>query len=357
MKKYAIVLAAGKGTRMKSLIGDHTKVSYPIMGKPIIEYVLDTIKPLEFDETIVVAGFGGEITRKVVGDRAKVIQEDEVSETASSVNMSRSELEGKEGLTLIIYGDLPLLTTVSIERLFKKHLKNNCALTIMTSVLEKPEGYARIIRDHKSNAILSVKEENKCGEYQKDISEVNPGVYVVDNKLLFKYLDKSVYTISEIVEKFVKAKEKVETYVLEDAVEIFSINDRVQLAYGARVIRKRVNHRLMLSGVSIEDPDTAYISPDIEIGPDTIILPNTTIMGKTKIGCNNWIGPDAYLNDVTMENNNVVSYCWMNNVKMGNDNHIGPYSKLTEVEIGDKCSIDSFVELNKKKIKTGLKVK
>ena len=356
MDRYAIILAAGKGTRMKSLIGDHSKISFPIMGKPVLEYVLDAIEPLEFKKTIVVAGFGGEITKRIVGNRAITIQETNIVETASSVNMARPELENNLGYTLVIYGDLPLITYESLRRLFKKHEKDNNDLTFMTSVVSKHEGYARVIREHKSNAVLAVKEENKCSEYELDISEVNPGVYVFKNDVLFKYLKKDVYTISEIVEKIVKDKLRVGTYVLEDAVEVYSINDRVQLAYADKVIRKRVNDKLMLSGVSIEDPETAYISPDIKIGQDTVIMPNTTIMGKTTIGKNNLIGPNAYINGVVIGNDNILSYSWISNSEIGNKNKIESFSKISNSKIGNNCIIKSFVELESARIEDNSKV-
>ena len=349
--RYAIVLAAGKGSRMKSLIGDHSKVSFPIMGKPIIDYVLDAIKPLGFDETIVIAGFAGETTRKIVGDKATVIQATEIAETASSVNFARELLGDKKGLTLIVFGGLPLLTAETLERVFKKHIKNGNDLTMLTSVLENPSGYARIIRDHKTNRVVAIREEDKCDEYQLGISEVHSGVYLFNNELLFKYLTRNTYTLSEVVEKFVKAKAKVEAYVLEDAVEMFSINDRTHLAYAARVIRKRVNHRLMLQGVSFEDPDTSYVSPDVQIGPDTIILPNTTILGNTTIGKNNWIGPNAYLNNVSMGDDSVISFTWMQNVKIGNKVKVEPYTKVSDSELGDNVVVKSFTEVKDKKLK------
>ena len=129
---------------------------------------------------------------------------------------------------------------------------------------------------------------------------------------------------------------------------MFSINDRVHLAYAAKVIRKRVNHKLMLSGVSFEDPDTAYISPDVEIGQDTIILPNTTILGKTKIGNNNWIGPNAFLSNVNMGNDNVMSFSWLSNVNIGNKVKIEPYAKVSNVDLEDGKHIKSFTEIEGK---------
>ena len=352
MNKYVVILAAGRGTRMKSLDAVHSKISYPIMGKPILEYVLDAVEPLEFNKTIVVAGFGGETTKQIVGDRAKVIQEDELSETASTVNMARKDLKDKKGQTLIVYGDIPLITTHTLKRVFKKHEKNGNGLTILTSVLTNPDGYARIVREHKSNLVLSVREEEELDEYQKtDLNEVNAGVYLFDNELLFKYLNANVHSVSNLVEKFVKSGIKTEAYVLEDPEEMYSINNRVQLAYAAKVIRKRVNHDLMMSGVSIEDPDTTYISPDVTIEQDSIIMPNTTIVGKTKIGKNNWLGPNTYINNVTMGDGNVISFSWLSDVTLGNVNHVGPFAKIyAESELGNNNDVGNFVELKKTKL-------
>ena len=157
----------------------------------------------------------------------------------------------------------------------------------------------------------------------------------MDNKLLQEYLPKlsndnakKEFYLSELVKLYNLAGKKVEAYVLEDAEDVFGVSDRNQLAYAARVIRKRVNKKLMLSGVSIEDPETAYISPDVEIGKDTIILPNTTIIGKCKIGEANWIGPNSTLVNVNMGNDNKVHYSVLQNVDLKNGENIGPFENI-----------------------------
>ena len=172
----------------------------------------------------------------------------------------------------------------------------------------------------------------EISEEEKEIGEVNSGIYVVDNKLLQEYLPrlsrenkKDEYYLSDIVGDMFKDGYSVDSFVLEDAEDIYNINDRIQLSYAAKVLGKRINHRLMLSGVSIEDPDTAYISPDVEIGKDTIILPNTSILGKCVIGPSNWIGPDVFMENVIMGENNRISFSKISNLNLGDNQVVGPF--------------------------------
>lgn len=334
MEKYAIILAAGRGSRMKSVNENHSKVSFPILGRPMIEYVLDAIAPLDIEEKVVVVGFGGEATSRIVKDRAKIVWQHELKGTGHAVLQTSPILEKKKGCTIILCGDTPLLTSNTISELYKKHEKFGNDLTILTSYVENSKGYGRIVREYKTNHILGIREEKDCSDEEKDIHEINAGVYVVDNTLLFKYLSRitpnnmqSEYYLTDIVSMFVKDGLKVDSYVLEDAEEIYGINDRFQLAYADKIIRKRTNKKLMFSGVSIEDPDTAYISPDVVIGRDTIIKANTTILGKTVIGEGNFIGPNVYIQNVKMGNGNNVVFSYLKNTTVGDKEYIGPFEK------------------------------
>lgn len=330
MNKYAIILAAGKGTRMQSIDPNHSKVSYPILGKPIINYVLDALKPLGFKKEVVVVGFGGEITKSLVGKECDVVWQKEILGTGHAVQQTAPLLQDLDGETLIIYGDTPLVKPETISSILHIHEKENNALTVVSSILPDASGYGRMIREEKSNHLLAIREETDCSEYELGISEANTGICVFDNKLLFKYLNKmdnkntrKLYYLSQLVELMLKDGLPVGSYVVEDMVEVFGINDRVQLAYAAKIMRKRINNKLMLEGVSMEDPDSTYISPTVKIGKDTIILPNTTIIGDCDLGSANEIGPNVVLENVKCGNNNKISNCTIRNKTLGDNEKLG----------------------------------
>ncbi len=329
MDKYVIILAAGRGSRMQSRDPNHSKVSYPLLEKPLVNYVLDAVKGINPTKIVTVVGFGGEVTKSLVEKESEVVWQRVINGTGGAVLQAKELLEGKPGLTLVVCGDTPLITSETIHNVFRIHEKTGDSLTIVSMVLESPRGYGRIVREYKSNKVIAIREDRDCNEIEKDINEVNAGMYVFDNEMLFKYLDKITpdnaqheYYLTDLVDMFVKDGLKVGSYIVEDAAEMFGINDRVQLAYAAKVIRKRKNHKLMLSGVSIEDPKSTYISPDVEIGRDTIIRANTHILGNTKIGENNIIGPNCYLKDVTIGNDNEILASWIENNEIGNGEHL-----------------------------------
>lgn len=330
MNKYAIILAAGKGTRMQSIDPNHSKVSYPILGKPIINYVLDALKPLEFKKEVVVVGFGGEITKSLVEKECDVVWQKEILGTGHAVQQAEPLLKDLEGETLIIYGDTPLVTPHTISSILHIHEKEKNALTVVSSILPNASGYGRMIREEKSNHLLAIREETDCTEYELDISEANTGICVFDNKLLFQYLKKmdnkntrKLFYLSQLVELMLKDGLSVGSYVVEDMVEVFGINDRIQLAYAAKIMRKRINNKLMLEGVSMEDPESTYISPNVKIGKDTIVFANSSIMGDCEIGTANEIGPNAVLENVHIGNNNKITSVTIRNKTIGNGEKIG----------------------------------
>ncbi len=334
-EKYVVVLAAGKGQRMESLNEDYSKVAYPILGRPLVNYVLDAVKPLKAKETIVVVGFGGKMTEKCVSKEAKVVWQKKVQGTGEALLKGTAPVKKEVGDVIVLCGDTPLLTTETIECIYKKHVKNENKLTICSTVLSNPVGYGRVIREKPSYRVKEVRPYAEINEEEKEINEVNSGIYIIDNELLQKYLPKlskdnakGEYYLSDLVGMFFNDGYKVDAFVLEDAEDIYNINDRIQLAYAAKVIRKRVNHKLMLSGVSIEDPDTAYISPDVKIGKDTVILPNTTILRDCVIGPKNKIGPNVSLEHVYIGEDNHIFNSVISDYKIGDHEEIGPFVQL-----------------------------
>lgn len=339
MKKkeiYVVVLAAGKGQRMASLNETYSKVAYPILGKPLVNYVLDAAKPLKAKETIVVVGFGGAMTEKCVKKEAKIVWQKKVVGTGDALIKGTASIKKKNGDVIVLCGDTPLLTTDTILKIYNKHVKNDNKLTICSTVLSNPEGYGRVIREKPSYRVKEIRPYAELNEDEsREINEVNSGIYIIDNQLLQQYLPKlskenkkSEYYLSDLVGMFFNDGHKVDAFVLEDAADIYNINDRVQLAFAAKVLRKRINHKLMYTGVSIEDPDTTYISPDVVIGKDTVIRPNTHILGECIIGNANEIGPNTYLEHVYVGDHNIISCSVITDYKIGDREVIEPFSHL-----------------------------
>lgn len=353
MDRYAVILAAGKGGRMLSRDPEHSKVSYPILGKALVNYVLDAVKTVEPKKITVVVGFGGNVTKALVEKDAKVVWQKEILGTGHGVLQTKDILSKEKGDTLVIYGDTPLILPETLAKIFHRHEQNKNAITVVTAVLGDPSGYGRIIREEKSNRLLAIREETDCNPNELQITEVNTGICIINNELLFKYIDKlsnnnsrKLFYLSELVEIFNREHLLVDTFVASDMREVFGINNRIQLAYAAKVMRKRINQKLMLEGVSMEDPDSTYISPDVKIGKDTIVMPNTTITGDSVIGENNVIGPNTYLENVKIGHDNQILSSWLTDTKIGNGNEVGPFTMMrANTTLEDGCRVDNFVEL------------
>lgn len=351
MDKYAVILAAGKGTRMKSKREDISKVSFPILGRPLVKYVIEALKPIGLAEMIAVIGFGGATSEAIVKDDAKVVWQKEQKGSGHAVMMAAPLLEGKEGETIVCCGDTPLLTTETLKALFENHEKEHNALTIMTSILEDPTGYGRIVK--KSGLVQRIVEQKDATEEERKITEVNAGVYVFDNKELFEALHHITtnnaageYYLTDVIGLFVNKGLKVGSYAVKDVEETLGVNDRYQLSVAAKILQHRINKALMISGVSIEDPDSTYVAPGIKVGQDTVIRPGTFLMGNTVIGEANVIGPNCYFENVTIGNNNEIIYSHLVDTTVGDATTLGPYLRTRKgVKIHDKAHIGNFNEL------------
>ena len=350
-KRYAIILAAGKGTRMKSLRQDISKVSFPILGIPLVKYVTNALKPLNLEKIVTVVGFGGEISSNIVKDDTEIVWQKEQKGTGHAVMMATPILGKEKGETIICCGDTPLLRTETLSGLFEAHEKEGNSMTVMTSILTNPFGYGRI---HKENGSVDrIIEEKDCSSEEKKINEVNAGVYVFDNELLFEALShlttnnaSGEYYLTDVLAYFVKNGNKVGSFPVADVDETLGVNDRYQLSIAAKIIRERINKTLMVSGVTVEDPDTTYIAPGVKIGQDSVIRPGTFILGNTTIGTGNVIGPNTYLEDDTIGNDNEIIYSHLTETIIDNGTTLGPYLRArAHTHITDKAHIGNFNEL------------
>ncbi len=346
MKLYAVILAAGKGTRMKSHSQEKSKVGFEIMGKTLLDYVLDALTPLELEKAVTIVGHNGKYTEKIVNNRTFVAYQNQQLGTGHAVMQASSFLENEEGATLIICGDTPLFQTETLRKLFFDHISNKNDVTVLTAVVDNPHGYGRIVRGDNGD-VYGIVEQSEATPTIDKIKEVNTGVYIFNNRELFKHLheisgnnSKNEYYLTDMIGIFRQNGLKVVVYVMDDSSEMLGINDRVQLAEATAVLKERINRFHMLNGVTIIDPLSTYIGPDVTIGADTIIFPGNYIVGRTTIGENNIIKSNNFIEDACIGDNSVI----------------GPMANIrpsTVIE-GDN-RIGSFVETKKATFKKGAK--
>lgn len=246
MDRYAIILAAGKGTRMKLKDENTSKVSIEIFGKPIVRYVIDALETSNLKTKVCVVGHAGEHTKQLVEDVCEVVWQKEQKGTGHAVMQATEILKDKEGSTIILCGDTPLLRSETISKALEYHEKNNNDLTILSSILENPFGYGRIVK--KDGLVTKIVEEKDANDDEKKIKEINTGVLIFNNKKLFEYLPhlsnqnaKNEYYLTDLIEMFVKDSLKVASHPIEDANETLGINDREQLAEATEIMKQRIN--------------------------------------------------------------------------------------------------------------------
>ncbi|MCR5078658.1 MAG: bifunctional UDP-N-acetylglucosamine diphosphorylase/glucosamine-1-phosphate N-acetyltransferase GlmU [Bacilli bacterium] len=345
MGRYAIIMAAGKGTRMKSSREDISKVSFPILGKPMVGYVLDALKGLNLDRIVTIVGFGGEMTKSIVEKDSEVVWQKEQKGTGHAVMMASDILSEEEGETIICCGDTPLLTGKTLSALLSSHETNHNDLTLMTAIFEDPHGYGRIVK--KNGRVVKIVEQKDCSIEEDTIHEVNAGVYVFNNKELFKDLKRLTpnnaageYYLTDVISMFVKDGKKVDSFAVSDAKETMGVNDRYNLSKAEKIIRHRINKKWMLAGVSMDDPDTTYIGPDVKLSQDCVIRPNTMILGNSRLGKGNVVGPNSYLENVEVGENNVIEYSHITDSSIGNGNNLGPFLRVRQ-----NCVIENNIHL------------
>ncbi len=364
----AIVLAAGKGTRMKS---ETPKVLHEIYGKTLLGYVLDSVKKIT-SENFVIVGHQAEQVEEFIKknySNTKTILQCPQLGTGHAVSMAAPMLESYDGLVLILCGDTPLITSETLEKFIEFHKAENSDLTLMSTIFDDPANYGRIIRD-TDNSVKCIVEEKDASSEQKLIKEVNAGIYCLDwkkFKTAFSQLTSNnaqgEYYLTDIIEWGKKNSLNVNAFILEDNTEIYGINSRLNLAQAFKYMTQRVLTNLMINGVTITDPDSTWISPDTEIGRDTIIFPSTYIEGRNKIGKNCKIGPCAHLRgDVEIADNvKIGNFVEVKKAKINSNTNVGHLSYIGDSELGEHVNIGAgtitanYDPISKTKSKTCLK--
>jgi len=362
MEIYGIIMAAGKGTRMKSLDTTKSKVAFDLLSVPLVGHVINALKPLHLQRTITIVGHGGETTAKVVEGRSEVVWQREQKGTGHAVTQVAPLLEGKQGTTLIVSGDTPLITSKSLDQLLKTHIEGGFDLTILTSIVPNPFGYGRMIRNSKGQ-VTAIVEEINASEPEKKIQEINTGFYVFNNNLLFKYLKElppnpknGEYNITFLIKMFMDKGFKIGASTVDTFEETLGINDRAQLAEARLIMQRRINHQHMVNGVTIENPDNTFISPQVTIGQDTVIQTGVYLIGDVKVGQANMIGANTTIENTTIGNHNHIESSKIIDSTVGDQNHIGPFAHIrSHSAIGNETRIGNFVETKAAKLNRGVK--
>ncbi|MGL4336957.1 MAG: bifunctional UDP-N-acetylglucosamine diphosphorylase/glucosamine-1-phosphate N-acetyltransferase GlmU [Turicibacter sp.] len=359
MKKYAVVLAAGKGTRMKSSLH---KVLHPVLGKAMVDHAVSNLEKIGVEKIVTVIGYEAESVRNELKDRVEYAMQTEQLGTGHAVMMTKDSLGDLDGVTIVTYGDVPLLTEKTIGKLFDYHTEQNAAITVLTAIAQDPTGYGRIIRD-EAGQVLKIVEQKDANAQELAVPEINTGVCVYDNKVLFEALNKITnnnsqgeYYLTDLVGIIRDMNLKVVAYVNEDFEETLGVNDRVQLAYAEKVLRKRVNEEHMRNGVSIIDPEATYIGVDAVIGQDVTIFPGTIISGHSVIGNDTIIGANSQILNSTIGSHTTVNASVIDESEVGDHTTVGPFAHIRmHSEIGNKARIGNFVEIKKSVFKDGAK--
>lgn len=350
-KRYAVVLAAGQGTRMKSKL---YKVLHPVCGKPMVQHVVDQVSKLDMDHIVTVIGHGAELVKSQLGDQCSYALQAEQLGTAHAVMQAQEMLEGKEGVTLVVCGDTPLIKAETMEALLKQHEETNAKVTVLTAYTDDPTGYGRLIRNDKG-FVEKIVEHKDASDEERRVKEINTGTYCFDNQALFDALKnvsnenvQGEYYLPDVIEILKNRGEIVTAFQTDDFDETLGVNDRVALSQAEGTLRNRINEFHMRNGVTIIDPNNTYIDADVEIGQDTIVYPGTILTGHTKIASDCQIGPNSEIKNCHIGEGTVVRQSVAHDSEIGAQVNIGPFAHIRpQSEIHDEVKIGNFVEIKK----------
>jgi bifunctional UDP-N-acetylglucosamine pyrophosphorylase/glucosamine-1-phosphate N-acetyltransferase len=356
-----ILLAAGQGTRMKSNL---PKVLHPLAGRPLFLHALGTAQRLNPKRVAIVIGHGADAVRSVYpGNNVAWITQEQQLGTGHAVLCAREAFDGLNGEVIILSGDVPLIQELTLRMMVEHHRSRNAAVTLLTASLDKPKGYGRILRDGR-DAITGIVEEKDATSAQRQISEVNAGIYVASAPFVFTALSKvknhnqqGEYYLPDIVAISLDQGENVETVRVGDVRETMGVNTREELAFMEKNLRQSINKKWMLAGITLKDPDTTYIEDGVTIGRDTVIGPNTQLRGKTVIGERCQIDGSAFLTDAEIGDEVQLRFSVvMTGCRVEQGAIIGPFAHLRPgSSLAANVHLGNFVETKEAKIGQGTK--
>ena len=349
MTNYAIILAAGKGTRMKS---DLPKVLHKVAGISMLEHVFRSVNAINPEKTVTVVGHKAELVEQVLAGQTDFVRQTEQLGTGHAVMMAEPVLENLTGQTLVIAGDTPLITGESLKNLIDFHINHKNVATILTAEADNPFGYGRIVRN-QHDEVLKIVEQKDASDFEQQIKEINTGTYVFDNARLFEALKnintnnaQGEYYITDVIGIFRENGEKVGAYTLKDFDESLGVNDRVALATAEGVMRRRINQQHMVNGVSFVNPHATYIDVDVEIAPEVQVEANVTLKGQTKIGAETILTNGTYIVDSVIGERTIITNSMIEESSVADGVTVGPYAHIRPgSSLAKDVHVGNFVEV------------
>jgi bifunctional UDP-N-acetylglucosamine pyrophosphorylase / glucosamine-1-phosphate N-acetyltransferase len=359
MKTILVLVAAGKGTRMKS---EKHKVLHEIGGKPMVLHSVDTFRSFSNEKPTIIVGYQAEEIMKVVGNQANFVMQEKQLGTGHAVLMAKDLLENQSDLIVVVFADMPMIKEESIVKLVRYQKEHQGPITLMTAVVDDPRGFGRIVRD-QDGSVKSIVEEVDCTDDQLKIRELNISLYCFNAKWLWENIEKipiskkGEYYLTDIVALANQQGLTVAGLKIDDVTEGIGINNRVHLAEAEEIIRNRINNYWMLEGVTLIDPSSTYIESEVIIGKDTIVYPNTTISGKTKIGENCQLGPNSIIFESNIGDFCEIKSSVVEQAILKNNVDVGPFAHLRKgAHLDDNVHIGNFGEIKNSYLAPDVKV-
>ena len=361
MNHTVVILAAGLGTRMRS---KHAKVLHRAGGMALVEQVVSAARTLApYGRIVVVTGYQAELVEELLRPLGIGFVRQQGQKGTGHALASCREAVPHDGLLTVLYGDTPLLTAATLERLRDTQANSEGAATLITTTLKDPTGYGRILLNEKGD-VTAIVEEKACTPEQRKIQLINSGIYCFRSDLLWKHIGKIVPNpasgelyLTDMAEILSHHGHSVRPMHVEDATELLGINTRAELAAADRILRGRKNEELMLSGVTIERPETVTIDAGVQVGTDTVIEPFARLLGATSIGEDCRIGAGTILENAVLGNGvRVFPYTVIGDSRVDSAAQVGPFARLRmDAHVGHDARVGNFVELKKTHLGSGAK--
>lgn len=354
---FAVVLAAGKGTRMKS---NRAKVLHTLCGVPMVNYAIEAISCLVPERLLVVVGHQAELVEAVLPEHAEAVLQKEQHGTGDAVRVALEAIEEEDGILLVVNGDGPLISDRTLGELVERHREARVGATVLVAELPDPSGLGRVIEDA---GVVRIIEEREATESERDIKLANLGLYAFELKEIRDALGRlesdnsqgELYLTDAL--EIIGSRSRAVTYRLKDLEEANLVNDRAHLARAEEILRRRILDAHMRDGVTVRDPASTHIEATVEIGRDTVILPGTFLRGETRIGSDCVIGPSTDLLDTAVGDGALVEHSVGRGADVGEGANVGPYSYLRPgTMLGMNSKIGAYCEVKNTKVGRGSKV-